>query len=457
MSAAARSTVRLPVQVTDCFLLAHDDFMQRTGQGRHVSQSIIELDRVPDLEKVRAGLVQVVQKHPRLVARLRRDWRTLLPFWEVPAPPACGLPLGLWREKGAAGVLAGAVEINDVTDRLERCMVEPLATDGIDFKARLDVIERCDGSALVAFSWSHLLIDGKGAELLLAEIGRLCDGIDLPCDVKEPPPIILRWSEKLQRKKAAVTHLENLAKVGAPSLSGPRPRAGRGHYWNLTLSLEDSMRMMKRVEGLVGSLFPMAFYVACTARAHDRVFRHRGLAPRGYVASVPVQTRKRGARGPLFHNHVSIFFFCAQRKQLGTIEACATAMKQQFADMMRARLDESFLAVLDLMMRLPSWLFMRVVRWQFKGEIASFYHSHTGAFAPELLEFAGGQVVNGYHLPCFAVPPGTGLFFCERSGRVNVTLAWREGCLSAEERRLMMGQAMEDLFGEPRPELLHGL
>jgi hypothetical protein len=97
------------------------------------------------------------------------------------------------------------------------------------------------------------------------------------------------------------------------------------------------------------------------------------------------------------------------------------------------------------------------VRWQFKGEIASFYHSHTGLFAPELVDFAGGRITNAYHLPCFAVPPGTGLFFCERDGRVNVTLAWREGCLTPEERAVMMAQVMEDLFGAPRPELLHGL
>ncbi len=457
MASAARGAARLPVRVTDCFLLAHDDFMQRTGQGRHVTQSLIELDGVPDVEKVRAGLERLVQKHPRLVARLRRNWRTLLPFWEVPEPPARGLPLGLWHEAGAPGTLAGAGEIRRVPDQLERLMSEPLAVDGIDFKARLDVIELRDGRALVALSWSHLLIDGKGAELLFAELGRLCDGIDLPCETKEPVPVAEPWSEKLKKTKAAVAHLEGLARIGAPSLSGPRPRAGRGHYWNLTLTPEDSQRLTQRVAGMVGALFPMAFYVACTARAHDRVFRHRGREPRGYVASVPVQTRKRGARGPLFHNHVSIFFFCAQREHLGRIEACAVAMKQQFADMTRARLDESFLSVLEMMMRLPSWLFMRVVRWQFKGEIASFYHSHTGVFAPELVEFAGGRVTNAYHLPCFAVPPGTGLFFCERAGRVNITLAWREGCLTTEERQVMMSQVMEDLFGEPRPELLDGL
>jgi len=172
------------------------------------------------------------------------------------------------------------------------------------------------------------------------------------------------------------------------------------------------------------------------------------------VVSVPVQTRKRGARGPLFHNQVSIFFFSAVREALGTIEAATTAMKQQFAEMTRGKLDESFLVVLELMMRLPSWMFMWVVRRQFKGEICSFFHSHTGVFAPELVEFAGAKVTNAYHLPCLATPPGTGLFFCERDGQVNITVTWREGCLSDEERKLMLAQTMEDLFGEPRPDLL---
>jgi hypothetical protein len=457
MAAAATGVARLPVQVTDCFLLAHDDFMQRTGQGRHVTQSLLELDRVPDMLKVRTGLARLVQKHPRLVARLRRNWRTLLPYWEVPEPPARGLPLGVWRESGGPAALEGATEIAGVTELLERLRAVSLTEGGVEFKARLDVMALRDGSAAVVLSWSHLLIDGKGAELLFAEIGRLCDGEDAPIDGSEVAPAVISWKEKLKRTKAAVAHLEALAEIGAPSLSGPRPRAGQGHYWNLTLSREDSARMTQRAESMVGALFPMAFYVAATARAHDRVFRHRGHEPRGYVASVPVQTRKRGARGPLFHNHVAIFFFCAKREHLGSIETTAAAMKQQFADMTRARLDESFLAILDMMMRLPSWLFMRVVRWQFKGEIASFYHSHTGSFAPEMVEFTGAQVRNAYHLPCFAAPPGTGLFFCERGGRVNVTLAWREGALSTEERQFMMGQAMEDLLGEPRPDLLHGL
>lgn len=128
-------------------------------------------------------------------------------------------------------------------------------------------------------------------------------------------------------------------------------------------------------------------------------------------------------------------------------------MKTQFAEMSRARLDESFNAVLELMMRLPASLFLRVVRWQFKGEIGSFFHSHTGTFAPEITEFAGAKITNAYHLPCLGTPPGTGIFFNERDGRVTITVSWREGCLTDDERRVMVAQVLEDCLGEPRPEL----
>lgn len=457
MAAVATGVARVEVQVADCFLLAHDDFMQRTRQGRHVSQSILELDRPPDLVRLLQALVRLVEKHPLLVGHLRRDWRTWLPYWEVPQPPPGGLPLRLWREHGSPGALPEAAEVRDTMDLLQQILTEPLAVEGVDFKARVDVVEKRDGSALVALSWSHLLIDGKGAELLFAEIGRLCSGVDVSCDAEAPARPALPFREKIKKTKAAIHRLEDLAKIGAPSLSGPRPRRGRGFYQNLTLSVEDSARVVRRVECMAGALFPMTFFVACAARAHDRVFEHRGSAPPGYVASVPVQTRKRGARGPLFHNQVSIFFFSAVRSCLGSIEAATASMKQQFTEMTRGKLEESFLVVLELMMRLPSWVFMRVVRWQFKGEICSFYHSHTGVFAPDLTDFAGATVTNAYHLPCLATPPGTGLFFCERGGRLNITVTWREGCLTDEERRLMLGRVMEDLFGEPRLELLHGM
>ncbi len=448
----AATATRVPFQVADCFVLALDDFMHRTRQGGHVSQSVLELDRPPDLVRLRGALRRAIAKHPLLVAAPRRDWKTLLPYWSVPAPPDHGMPLGLWQETGSAGQLPGAATVPDARELLQDVMMQPLpAVDGKVCNARLEVVERRDGKCLVALSWSHLLIDGKGAELFLAELGRLCDGVDLPDDALPPPRAALGLIAKFCKTRPAMHRLGELQETGTPSLGGPRPRQGKGFYEVLTLNSEESARVRERIEGMGAALFPFTFYVACVSRAHDRVFRERGRKPRGYGISVPVQTRKRGARGPLFHNHVAVLYFNPRREHLSTLEGTTAAMKSQFAAMTRAKISESFDAVLDLMRRVPTFVFLWIIRAQFKGEICSCFHSYTGAFAPELTDFAGSRVTNAYHLPCLGTPPGTGIFFGERDDRINVTLSWREGALNDSERQLMIAQLRTDLLGEPPP------
>jgi hypothetical protein len=428
---------RVPVQVADGFLLAMDAFMRRHGQGAHLSTSVLVLERTPDLEAVARGLQRLLEKHPLLSARMRRDWRTWLPYWEMRGHrDDREVPLTLMRR--------GAVtRLDDVLPRMSSGR----------WNVQLDLIEQRDGTCLAALSWSHLLIDGKGAELLLAELARLCAGIDEPCEAKETPRPETTWRDKVQKTKPAIFHLEALAKLPMRSVCGPRPRAGRCRFQVVTLDAATTAKVQARVERMTGALFPLAYYVACAARAHDRVLERRGTATGGYVTTVPVQTRKRGARGPLFHNHVSVLFFGGPRAQLATLDTAAAAMKEQFAAMSRARLDESFLNVLELMMRAPSRLFMFIVRHQFRGEICSFFQSHTGVFAPEIVALAGARVVNAHHLPSVSAPPGSGIFFCEHSGRLNITFSWRESCLTDDERRVLVAQTLEDLVGEPTPDL----
>ena len=66
MDAVSPGVTRIPVQTADCFLLALDDFMRRTGQGRHVSQSVLELDR-RRIWKAPRRLLRTAQEvsHPR--------------------------------------------------------------------------------------------------------------------------------------------------------------------------------------------------------------------------------------------------------------------------------------------------------------------------------------------------------------------------------------------------------
>ena len=274
------TAARVPVRAADCFLLAMTAFMRRTGQGAFITGSVLELERAPDLAKLRPALVRMAEKHPLLRARLRRDWRTWLPYWQVPEPVAgLGLPLGLWREKGAPGMLGeAAAEVAGAQAQLQAILAGPLP-DG--FNARVDVVERRDGRCFVALAWSHLVIDGKGAELLLAEIARLGAGADVPCKAKETVPPEMTWAEKIKKTKPAIYHLENLAKTRIRSLAGPRPRRGGCSYQMIALDEAASDRVRARVEATIGALFPLGFFVACAARAHDRVLAQRGTAPAG--------------------------------------------------------------------------------------------------------------------------------------------------------------------------------
>ncbi len=451
MQAGAKPIDRVPARVPDSFLVGLDGFMRRTGQGPHVSQSLLELDRLPDLARLKIASRRLVEKHPILAGRLRRDWRSWLLYWAVPAPPACGLPLGLWRESGSPGLLGGGARmIEDGMAALYETMNAPFVRDEISFNARLDVVEQRDGRCIVALSWAHTLMDGKGAELLLTELGRLCEGIDLPCETREPVRPPMSFGEKIHRVKGAIFRFSKLDRLGVRSLGGPKPRAGRCHYRLISLSAAESAIVRARAERLTGSLFPLPYYLACAARAHHAVFEKRGQLPECYVASVPVQMRRRGGRGPVFHNHMTILFFCAMAGDMGTLETIATALKKQFAEMTRERLEESFLILLELMRRVPSRIFMTIVRLQFAGEISSFFHSHTGQFAPELASFAGAVIGNAHHRPCLGSPPGTGIFLCERGDRVNIAISWRDGCLSDDERQAMEDRLLEDILGAPR-------
>ena len=454
---AAPESRRVPFLVNDCFVLAWDAFMRRTRQGGHVSQSVVQTDRPPDWPMLRAALDRAAVKFPLLTASPRRHWRTRLPYWLLlPEAPAAGLPLGLWRQRDVPEtILPGSRVTADAGTLTQEIAAAANEHAGVPYNARVDVAALADGEWLVVLTWSHLLLDGKGAELLFAELGRLCEGIDTPEETPRPQATEKSsFLARFRRTRPAMDHQTGLQETGVPSLGGPKPRPGQPCYEVMTLSPQETATARAQVERTVGALFPFTFYVACVARAHDRVFAERGRQPPGYGISVPSQTRKRGARGPLFHNHVASLFFNPRREHLHTVEAAAAAMKAQFATMVRKKIPESFNAVVELMMPLPAWMFLGIIRLQFKGELCTCFHSYTGQFAPEMTHFAGSPVLNGYHLPCLGTPPGTGLFFSEHGDRLNVTLSWREGVLTAEERGLMMARLRGDLLGE-EPALSH--
>jgi hypothetical protein len=106
---------------------------------------------------------------------------------------------------------------------------------------------------------------------------------------------------------------------------------------------------------------------------------------------------------------------------------------------------ESLDELMHLMSFIPPGLYMTFMKLQMRGPFASFFHSHTGEFAPGLDTFFGAPVRSAFHVPGIGTPPGTGIFCNEKNGRMVVTVCWHEAALNDEERQLLLDSFLADL------------
>ena len=426
----SRAKLRAPLGGCDCYLLALEDLMERSGQGRHVGVTVLEVGRGFEVERLREAAARFSESQPILGAKLQR-----------------GLPgaVPVWRGDQTAEV---AVEIHPAGADW-RGLAEERLQGQWPGRLRFDVCPASEGF-VVLMSWSHLLLDARGVELALAEVARLGEQVPAKPEVNSHAlPFARRrsWWQEFRAVRPFLERYWSLRSERVVSLGGAPARAGRACFEAVRFSREETAAMKRRADPVTGGIFALPWFLAVTMRAHAAVFRARGQENGSLECTISVQGRKRGARGPIFQNQVSQLFFARPLPDPASVEDAARALHGQFAAMTRDKFDGAFLVMIDWMRRLPAPLYRRFLRREASGQLASFYHAHTGEFLPGLREFCGGAIVDGWHVPSVPQPPGTGLFFSEREGRLTASLCWRDGVLSADEQALILSVMRADLLG----------
>ncbi len=430
--------------------------MRRSGQDELVSQSRIELDRLPDLTDLQAAANRLAGSHPLLHARISRNLLTSEARWHPLPHSERGLPIHLWAEDDTSPPGGHSFQPAAEFDTWAEDLLNTPRPDRT-VNLRLDLYLRADGTAVLILSWSHLLFDGKGAEYFATELANPSEpaaDIDLPAPNASPAPSII---DNLKKAVVIMDRLNRFSRLGFQSLAGPTAKPGRIRAAHVTFDPADTATIHARARALTGPLFNLGYFLACAARAHRAIFLDRGQDPDRYVVSVPIQVRRKGAKADFFQNRMSIMFFGLEKDTLDTVEHATKAAHQQFADMTRQKLEVAFGAMMQLMRRLPARPYMGQVRWQFNGEITSFFHSHTGPFAPNLTELHGAKVTNAYHVPSLCNPPGSGIFCNENQGRLTVVTTWREGSVTEAEAKKLLAHTCEDLLGRPATVPAHAV
>ncbi len=447
-----RSPDPIPFFGSDCFILALNGLMQRNGQAPLLGQTVLTLAETPDIASLKNALASLANRHPLLRAKVRRFF-FFPPSWQIPTSPAPLPPFFLWHENASPSssplrpLPADSLPIEDPLAFQKKLLSSPLLPRDEPWHFRADLILLQNGKCSLILTWSHLLLDGKGAELLLQELQNL-DSLP-PCS--PPPKNQKKHTSTLKQKfallKKIASHFSSLAQTGFPSLSRPKKTSGNtkhADFETVFFSEKETAAMKQKSEAMVGPLFHLPFYLAGAFRAIHAAFLLRSLECASLAVSIPSQTRPKKGASPLFQNRISMFFFRLHKEEMLSFSSAVQSLSQQFAKMTREKLDEAFSLLLDALRWLPPRLSIAFVLFQGKGNFTSFFHSHTGEFLPGTDRFFSAKIENGFHVPAVSSPPGTGVFLSEFRGKTTMTVSWRDGDLSPREKEAILHSLRTD-------------
>jgi hypothetical protein len=256
--APVNGAAEIPLTGCDSYFLALEDLMAAGGQGRHTGLTILELAEGLDVAALRDAVRRFSLSHPLLHAKLRRSWFLGVPFWRTP--------------KTLSPDAVPILEHSSDADRDSFC--QKLLGSGGEHFLEIHILPSVKKTTLLA-KWSHLVFDGRGAELALQEIAHLALN---PGDPPKPvaswgmpfppaPRLVARWAGT----RAFVKRHYEMKPSDFRSLGGPSLKSGTPGFRVLSFSKEETALLRERAVRLTGGIFQMPYFFAAAARAHAAV------------------------------------------------------------------------------------------------------------------------------------------------------------------------------------------
>ena len=420
-------------------LRAFDHEVSRWHGASHASQLVLRLGPGLDADVLRQLIEKVTDDAPIVRATIRRPRVLLAPIYDLqklgPVPPLRIRHLAEVQEPAAVF----SVALNEMFAGARGELL------------RFDLVQYADGTADLALTWLHMLLDGSGSEEFVRALVAVSEGrVRMDLNVgRSVPNAELTFRERGDRARRWQGFLSSFATKPPTSLAGPLRRCPQKLSYQVTsFTAEETRQVEATAKEKAGFLTPVIFYMAAAIRAHHHLFEARGAIPLSYVVPLPVNTRPKGASGAIFRTHVSMVWFQVVPKVVDDFDALLNDLKTQRRDAVRKGLIESGACAIDFARFVPAGLFSRMVRRTLGGEICSFFFAYTGNFLAGVEEFLGAEIRSGFHVPAVPPSPGSCAAMSIHRGRLNLTHVYQEGAVSGHE--------VSSFAAHMRRELLRG-
>jgi len=406
-----------------------DHRMRRFGLPGNVCCAIIQLDRGFDADRLRRRIAESPIMDWLTRARIVRQLPLLPPVWRAERNPK---PI-FFEHTEQNGKLETPWSLPTVVAERE---LRAERGPGLTF----DVLRHADGTSHLYLSWNHTLLDARGLDFLLNHLNadgaaNGAPGLQDFINPRQTGRKEIGWWANAQRARGSVKWLHESGKEPLFSLVPPGRRSGacRNHHRLLRFTEPETARIDARSQRLTAGFRRSHFYLAASIRALHAVATGRSNRDGAYLIPVPHDTRRHGAKGPIFSNHLSILFYRIEPQLAGRISDIVGELSRQMTEQIRDRFPESCMAALEMFKPLPLWYYMHHLGKPTRGKFASLSFSDSGEICPGMTELCGGRILDATHLiPCWRWP-GLTLLFLRFGNRLSVEVSWVNDCLSPAE------------------------
>jgi hypothetical protein len=413
----------------DYFMHGQDHRMRLAGLRGNICCVALRLDGGLNVELLR----QLVESSPIMDwmarARIVRPLPLLPAFWRTMAKPRT-----IFHEHNDqnGGGNEPWLKLRVVAERELHAVRGPALA--------LDLVRHGDGTSHLILSWNHTLLDARGVELILSHLGsgeaaNKSPVIENFINPKQKTGSLAGWLRDVKLAHGSIKWLEESGREPLFTLlpeGSPAPTR-HNHLRVLLFNAEETDRISARCQQIGGGFRRSHFYLAASIRALHNLAIRRGNRTAAYLVPVPHDTRRRGAGGPIFSNHLSILFYRLEPQQAGRMGDILGELGRQMTNQIRDRFPECCMAALSMFKPLPLNFYLRQIGKPTRGKFATFCFSDSGETCAGMTELAGGRILDVTHLVPTWRPPGLTVLFISFRGRVSTVLSWVDDCMSPAE------------------------
>ena len=412
----------------DYFMHGQDHRIRQSGMQGNVCCAVFRLGAGFDAERLRQRIATSPMMDWFSRVRISRPFLLFPPVWRA----AAQLKPVLFEHHDANG----SADLCSLPAAVTERKLHPGHTPGVAF----DVVRHTDGTSHLYVSWNHTLLDARGLDFLLSHLNSNSESNGAPTlqDFISRRQTGRKETGWWPNAKLAHRSTKWLTESGAEplfSLVPTKPRSGpcRNFQRLVSFTSEESARIDARSQKITAGFRRSHFFLAASIRALHAIAVQRGNQDGAYLIPVPHDTRKFGAKGPIFSNHLSILFYRIEPKRAGRISDIVAELSRQMGDQIRDRFPDCCIAALEMFKVLPMRYYLHHLGKPTRGKIASFSFSDSGEICPGMTELWGGKILEVTHMIASWRPPGLTVLFLRFKNQLSIMLSWVDDCVNMVE------------------------